>query len=51
MRIAIIGAGAMGCLYGGKLSAVEGNEVHLVDVWQEHVDAIERDGLRMEEGG
>ena len=41
----------MGCLYGGKLSAVEGNEVHLVDVWQEHVDAIERDGLRMEDGG
>lgn len=51
MKIAIIGAGAMGCLYGGKLSAVPGNQVFLLDVWKAHVDAINQDGLFMEENG
>lgn len=50
MKIAIIGAGAMGCLYGGKLSALEENQVILMDVWQDHVDAINEKGLLMEEG-
>jgi 2-dehydropantoate 2-reductase len=50
MKIAIVGAGAMGCLYGAKLSAVPGNEVYLIDVWKEHVDAINADGVQMEEG-
>ena len=49
MRIAIIGAGAMGSLFGGLLSPVA--QVHLVDPWQEHVDAIRRDGLCLVEGG
>ena len=40
MKIAIVGAGAMGCLYGAKLSAVPGNEVYLIDVWKEHGDHI-----------
>ncbi|HBF66633.1 MAG TPA: hypothetical protein DDW34_13990, partial [Clostridium sp.] len=31
MKIAIIGAGAMGCLYGAKLSTVPGNQVYLLD--------------------
>ena len=44
MKIAVVGAGAMGCLYGGLLSDV-GNEVYLVDVWQEHVDTINQKGL------
>lgn len=51
MRIAIIGAGAMGCLYGGKLSAIAENEVILLDVWKEHVEAINKQGLLMEEDG
>lgn len=51
MKIAIIGAGAMGCLYGGKLSAVPGNQVCLLDVWKDHVDAINQHGLYMEENG
>lgn len=50
MKIAIVGAGAMGCLYGAKLSAVPEHEVYLLDVWKEHIDAINRDGLKMEEG-
>lgn len=49
MKIVIIGAGAMGCLYGGKLSAVPGNEVYLLDVWKDHIDAINQTGLMMEE--
>lgn len=51
MRIAIIGAGAMGCLYGGKLSATESNAVYLLDVWEEHVSAINKGGLYVEEEG
>ena len=45
-RIAVVGAGAMGCLFGG-LAAEGGLDVTLVDVWQEHVDRINRDGLRI----
>lgn len=51
MKIAIVGAGAMGCLYGAKLSAVSSNEVHLIDVWKEHIDSINEKGLLMEENG
>ena len=51
MKIVIIGAGAMGCLYGAKLSAVPANEVYLIDVWKEHIDSINEQGLMMEEGG
>jgi 2-dehydropantoate 2-reductase len=46
MKITIIGAGAMGSVYAGLL-ADAGNEVHVVDIWQEHIDAINRDGLRV----
>lgn len=51
MKIAIVGAGAMGCLYGAKLSAVPTNEVYLIDVWKEHIDSINENGLLMEEAG
>jgi 2-dehydropantoate 2-reductase len=47
MKIALIGAGAMGGSYGGLL-ALAGHEVSLIDTWQAHVDAIERDGLRLD---
>jgi 2-dehydropantoate 2-reductase len=50
MKIAIIGAGAMGCLYGAKLSVNREHEVHLLDVWKDHIDAINANGLQMEEG-
>jgi 2-dehydropantoate 2-reductase len=46
MRVAVVGAGAMGCLYGGHL-AEAGVEVSLVDVWREHVDAINAKGLHI----
>lgn len=51
MKIAIIGAGAMGCLYGAKLSTVPDNQVFLLDIWKEHVDAINNGGIYMEENG
>jgi 2-dehydropantoate 2-reductase len=47
MHIHIIGAGAMGCLYGSLLSRA-GCEVTLIDTWREHVDAMNRDGLHMQ---
>jgi len=43
-KIVIVGAGAMGSLFGGLL-AEGGLDVTLVDVWREHVDAINRAGL------
>ena len=46
MKITIIGAGAMGSVYAGLL-ADAGNEVHVVDLWQEHIDAINNTGLRV----
>lgn len=46
MKIGIVGAGAMGSVYGG-LFAAAGHTVWLVDVWREHVDAIRKDGLHV----
>ena len=47
MKIAVVGAGAMGSVYAGLL-ADAGNDVWAVDLWQEHIDAINRSGLRVE---
>ncbi len=45
-----MGAGAMGSLFGGLLS-LTGEEVWLVDIWKEHIDAIRSKGLVLEEKG
>lgn len=50
MKTAIVGAGAMGSLFGALLSE-GGNDVRLYDVWQEHVDAINQSGLQIEREG
>lgn len=47
MRVAVIGSGAMGSLFGGRLAAA-GERVILVDIWQEHVDALNDEGLTIE---
>jgi 2-dehydropantoate 2-reductase len=47
MKIAIVGAGAMGSVYAALL-ANAGNEVWAVDTCADHVDAINRNGLRVE---
>ena len=49
MRIAVIGAGAMGSIYGGHLALQ--NEVYLVDTNAEVVRAINEKGITLEEGG
>jgi 2-dehydropantoate 2-reductase len=46
MKIGIVGAGAMGSVYGG-LFAAAGHDVWLVDVWREHIEAVRRDGLNV----
>lgn len=51
MKIAIVGSGAMGCLFGAKLSTNPNNEVYLIDVWQDHIDSINSNGILMEENG
>jgi len=50
MKTVIIGAGAMGGLFGGLLT-LSGEEVWLVDIWKEHIDAIRSKGLTIEEKG
>ena len=47
MKIAVVGAGAMGSVYAGLLASA-GNEVWAVDTWKEHIDAIRAHGLRVE---
>ena len=50
MKVAVVGAGAMGSLFGAML-AEAGNEVWLYDVWLEHVQAINENGLQIEREG
>jgi len=50
LKVAVLGAGAMGCLFGGLL-AEKGLDVILIDVWKEHVDAINNNGLKMDGHG
>lgn len=47
MKITVLGAGAMGSLYGGFL-AEAGNDVWLLDTWEEHVETIREQGLFIE---
>lgn len=50
MRIVVLGAGAMGCLFGGLLHEA-GCVVSLVDVSPAQIDAINNDGLLLERDG
>ena len=50
MKIAVFGTGAMGSIYAG-LFADAGHEVWAIDLWQEHINAINLDGLRIEGPG
>lgn len=47
MKIAIIGTGAMGSVYAALLGDAN-NEVWAIDAWQEHVEAINNNGLHVE---
>ncbi|MCX8117992.1 MAG: 2-dehydropantoate 2-reductase [Desulfobacterota bacterium] len=48
MKTVVIGAVAMGSLFGGLL-ALKGEEVWLFDIWKEHIEAIRTQGLVIEE--
>ena len=50
LKVVVLGAGAMGCLFGGLL-AEKGLNVTLIDVWREHVDTINKNGLKMDGHG
>ncbi len=47
MKIMVFGTGAMGSIYAA-LFADAGHEVWAIDLWQEHIDAINTQGLRVE---
>lgn len=49
MRIAVIGAGAMGSIYGGHLSLH--NDVTLIDTNPTVIEAIKKNGLKIQENG
>lgn len=47
MRIAVIGAGAMGSLFGSRLAMGGTHDVWLIDPWTEHVLAVQDHGLSL----
>lgn len=47
MQFVVIGAGNMGCVYGGNLARI-GQQVTMIDTWTEHVEAIRANGLEMD---
>ena len=46
-RIAVVGAGALGGYVGGYL-AQNGEDVTLIDMWPEHIEAIRARGLELD---
>ncbi|MFT5370122.1 MAG: 2-dehydropantoate 2-reductase [Candidatus Latescibacterota bacterium] len=46
MHFAVIGSGNMGCVYGANLARI-GEDVTMVDVWEDHVTAMRERGLQM----
>jgi len=47
MRVCVVGAGAMGSVFGGLLAHV-GHDVTFVDTWEENVAAINASGVRLD---
>jgi 2-dehydropantoate 2-reductase len=47
MKIAVIGCGAVGSLFAAHLAKAGEAEVWAYDVWREHVEAIQKSGLRI----
>ena len=47
MKIIVIGAGAMGCLYGAYLS--KNNDVTMLDVYEPQVQALNENGITVQE--
>ena len=51
MRICVVGCGAVGSLFAANLARLDDVEVWAYDLAREHVDAINRDGLRLTGAG
>ena len=49
MKVVIAGSGAMGCSFGFMLQK-SGNDVTLLDGWQDNIDAIRKNGLHLQDG-
>jgi 2-dehydropantoate 2-reductase len=51
VRVCIVGCGAVGSLFAAHLARLEDVEVWAYDLARDHVDAINRDGLRLSGAG
>jgi len=51
MRVCIVGCGAVGSLFAANLAQLDDVEVWAYDLARDHVDAINRDGLRLSGAG
>jgi 2-dehydropantoate 2-reductase len=51
VRVAVIGCGAVGSLFAASLAQLDGVDVWAYDVSQQHVDAINANGLRLTGAG
>lgn len=47
LRVCIVGCGAVGSLFAAHLAQKGEVEVWAYDVWQDHIDAIRKNGLRL----
>jgi 2-dehydropantoate 2-reductase len=48
MKIVMLGAGAMGSLFGAMLSRSANQDVWLLDIWEEHIRRVKSHGLVVE---
>jgi 2-dehydropantoate 2-reductase len=51
VRVCVVGCGAVGSLFAANLAQLDDVEVWAYDLAREHVDAINRDGLRLSGAG
>jgi len=51
VRVCVVGCGAVGSLFAANLATLDGVEVWAFDLAREHVEAINRDGLRLTGAG
>ncbi|MGZ4354598.1 MAG: ketopantoate reductase family protein, partial [Gaiellaceae bacterium] len=51
MRVCVVGCGAVGSLFAANLATLDDVEVWAYDLARDHVEAIERDGLRLTGAG
>ena len=51
MKIAVVGCGAVGSLFAANLAQLDDVEVWAYDLAQDHVDAINTQGLRLSGAG